>query len=264
MERAPIALLTLEGSHGKVNQTFIAKVMFAQMPVLQLSPTLTSQMVLANNALVVQLQASPMPTASEHNVSLAVLDLPQTLAQDAFNTEIIRTNARHVPESKYQTSIKMDVLSEPTAFKTRSMIPVTNVNPAKLVLFSMLLLIVALTPNLLSIPIVHVTKNTTHSPRHVSNAQMVKLVIITLVNVLSRLRVATMQIKFNWVKTNAMRADNALLDRHSTDSPTLAPSKLLYKLDLNATATNNTTLFPTDVTSAQMVNSQTTVLAPRT
>lgn len=89
MEHASTALLTLEGSHGKVNQTFIAKVMFAQMPVLQLSHTLTSQMVLANNAQVVKFQASQIPMALELNVSPAVkLEAPH-LAQDAFNTEII-------------------------------------------------------------------------------------------------------------------------------------------------------------------------------
>lgn len=227
MEHASIALLTLEGSHGKVNQTFIAKVMFAQMPVLQLSHTLTSQTVLANNALVVQFQPSQIPMALEHNVSPPVmLEVPQ-LAQDAFNTEIIQTNARHVPEAKYQTSIETDVLSEPTALPTSTMMPVTNANPAKLVLLSMLLLTVALITLLLSIPIVHVTKNTTLSQRHVSNAQLVKLVIMSIVDVLSRLRIATMQIKFNWVKTNAMDVDNALLDRHSTDSQTIATSKLL-------------------------------------
>jgi hypothetical protein len=69
--------------------------------------------------------------------------------------------------------------------------------------------------------------NTTLSQRHVSNAQLVKLVIMSIKDVLSRLKTATMQIKFNWVKINAMHADNALLDRHSTDSPTLATSKLL-------------------------------------
>jgi hypothetical protein len=50
---------------------------------------------------------------------------------------------------------------------------------------------------------------------------------MSIKDVLSRLKTATMQIKFNWVKINAMHADNALLDRHSTDSPTLATSKLL-------------------------------------
>lgn len=114
----------------------------------------------------------------------------------------------------------MDVLSEPTALPTNTMMPVTNAKPVLLVLLTMLLLRVALL--LLSIPIVHATKNTTPSPRHVSSAQLVKLVTMPIEDVLQRLRTATIPTKFNWTNPNAILAEHALLDKHSIDSPTLA------------------------------------------
>jgi hypothetical protein len=55
-----------------------------------------------------------------------------------------------------------------------------------------------------------------------------------------------------------MDAEHVLLDKHSTDSLTPVPNRL-YQLDLSAIATSNTTPLPTDVTSAQLDNSQETV-----
>jgi hypothetical protein len=144
MGPALIAPPIQEGNHGKVNRTFIAKVMFAQMPVLQLSPTLTLQMVLANNVPEAQFQASQMPMALEYHVSTPQLVEAPLLAQDAFNTEIIKTDVKHVLEPKFQTSIEMDVVSEPIASPTSTMTPVTNAKPALPVLLSMLLLTAAL------------------------------------------------------------------------------------------------------------------------
>jgi hypothetical protein len=123
---------------GKVNQTPIAKVMYAQTLIQQSNHISMTLMVDVNNAQVDLSQVNLiLPMDSELNVLPEVVMLAH--AQDAFNTEMAPDNAKPVLETKLLTSTKTDVLSDQIAKLVNSITHVTNAKIVLLELHIMLL-----------------------------------------------------------------------------------------------------------------------------
>lgn len=171
---AQIVHHTQEHNLGKANQTLTVKVMCAQIPVILSSLTSTQLMVLASYVLVVLFQVNQMLTMDlELNASKQDHQV-KYLAQAASNTETILEIAKHVPETKLSTSIKMDVLSDQIALLINTMIHVIN---AKTVKLEPLLTLLQDLANLINqlFRIVDATKNSAQSQIHAYNAQLAKL-----------------------------------------------------------------------------------------
>jgi len=184
---------------------------------------------------------------SELHVSTQVAAMLEPVL-DASNTQMLKDNAKHVPEIQLLTSTRTAVLSDQIAWPTNTIIAATNVNHANPeLLITHLLVNVKLTLT----QVADVTKSTTLAFKDVSNVLTVKPVIMPKEDAKSKLEIAITTTKCNCHNLHAMLVNLALLDRLSIESTTGAtlpfPSQPVN-------AINNTTLPQTDVILAHKVS----------